>query len=327
MHLKPYLGPPNGQFARAIGRAALPRSRTFRPRTFWPPIRSWIAPTLLLIWIFAFTVAAAAATPKRLLIVGQGPDGHPPTTHEYMPGAKVLNELLKPYKDIQATVVNADEPWPEGPKLLDQSDGLVMLVTQGARWMQSDARRYAALKRLAARGGAIVALHWSVGATNEAYIPGQLELLGGTRGGTWRKYKVLQAEMKRVDPKHPILTGLSDIKTYDEFYYRLELRSDIQPLFKVNIDGNDETIAWSLNRADGGRSFGFVCLHFHSNWQLPEYRRFIVQGTLWSLKLPIPSGGVKVDIDSKFLALDGVLPPPASPESEQAAKKAKKKSK
>ena len=67
--------------------------------------------------------------------------------------------------------------------------------------------------------------------------------------------------------------------------------------------------AWSWERADGGRSFGFVGLHFHSNWQLPAYRRFVAQGVLWSLKLPIPAGGVSTEIDSKKLELNGVLPP------------------
>src|SRR5262249_52835185 len=158
--------------------------------------------------IYGTTVFAAA--PKRLLIVGQGPDGHPPTTHEFMAGANVLAELVKPHKEILVTMIKADEPWSDGPKLIDAADGIAMFVTQGARWMQSDAARYTALKRLAARGGAIVAIHWSVGAKEAQYIQGQLDLLGGTRGGEQRKYKVLEAELKRVVPEHPILTGLKD---------------------------------------------------------------------------------------------------------------------
>jgi type 1 glutamine amidotransferase len=266
---------------------------------------------------------AAEAKPKRLLMVHQSPDGHAPTFHEFKAGAEVMNELLKPYPAVQTKLVNADEPWPEGPQLIDQADGIVLWVTQGARWMQTDGKRYDALKRLAARGGAIIALHWSVGATNAQYIQGQLDLLGGTRGGEWRKYTVIEAEMKPVAPQHPVMTGLGAIKTYDEFYYRLELRKEIQPLYTAKIEGNDETCAWVWERPDGGRSFGFVCLHFHSNWQKPEYRRFVTQGTLWALKLPIPAGGAKTDIDSKKLELDGVLPAPASPEAEKAAKKVK----
>src|SRR6266540_5991244 len=157
----------------------------------------------LLILVLAASISAAAAGPRRLLIVGQGPDGHPPTTHEFMPGARVLAELLKPDQDLQATVVNAVEPWADGPKLIDQADGIVLLVTQGAQWMQIEPQRHAALKRLAARGGAITALHWSVGAKDAQYIQGQLDLLGATRGGPQRKYLVLPTELKRVAPGHP----------------------------------------------------------------------------------------------------------------------------
>lgn len=218
----------------------------------------------LLVFVLAANVSAAESRPRQLLIVGQGSDGHPPTTHEFMPGARVLAELLKPFKDIQATVVNADEPWIEGPKLIDQADGIVMWVTQGAQWMQIEPQRHAALKRLAARGGAITALHWSVGAKDAKYIQGQLDLLGATRGGPQRKYLVLATELKRVVPEHPILSGIGDFKVYDEIYYALDRVPGIQPLFTARIDGQDEMAAWSWERPDGGRSFGFVGVHFAS---------------------------------------------------------------
>jgi type 1 glutamine amidotransferase len=269
----------------------------------------------LFAWFLVTSLSAAEAKAKRLLIVGQGSDGHPPTTHEFMPGARVLAELLKSQQGLQTTVVNADEPWTDGPKLIDQADGIAMLVTQGAQWMQTDPQRHAALKRLAVRGGAVVALHWSVGAKDAKYIQGQLDLLGATRGGPQRKYLVLSTELKRMVPEHPILRGVGDIKVHDEIYYALDRVPGIQPLFTSRIEGKDEMAAWSWDRADGGRSFGFVGLHFHSNWQLPAYRRFVVQGVLWSLKLPIPVGGVNVDIDSKNLELNGVLPPLAGPEA------------
>lgn len=279
----------------------------------------------LLTTVCATCAFAADGAPKRLLIVGQSPDGHPPTTHEFMAGANVMAELLKPFPEIQTTVVNADGPWVDGPKLIDACDGIAMWVTQGAQWMQSDEARHAALKRLAARGGAIIALHWSVGAKEARYIQGQLDLLGATRGGEQRKYQKLAVEMKRQEPKHSILKGIGDIKTYDEFYYALDRVPGITPLLTASIDGNDEMAAWSWERPDKGRAFGFVALHYHSNWQLPEYRRLVVQGTLWALKRPIPDGGVSVDIDSKKLELDGVLPPPAAPDVEKKKKTKKDK--
>lgn len=239
-----------------------------------------------------------------------------------MAGAHVLATLLKSYPQIQTTVVDATDPWPEGPGLIDGADGIAMLVSEGAQWMQIDLKRHAALRRLAARGGAITALHWSVGAKDAKYIQGQLELLGGTRGGEQRKYQKLEVTLHRVNPNHPILNGLPDFKVYDEFYYHLDKSAGIQPLLSAQIDGQDETVAWAWERSDGGRSFGFSALHYHSNWQLPEYRRFILQGVLWSLKQPIPAGGVAVEIDPKALELNGVLPPPAAPEPPKKKKNA-----
>src|ERR1041384_6876031 len=93
-----------------------------------------LAPLMLVILGLSVSVSAAEAAPMRLLIVWQGPDGHPPTTHEFQAGAKVLAELLKPHKDVQVTLANADEPWTDGPTIIDQSDGIVMFVTQGAGW-------------------------------------------------------------------------------------------------------------------------------------------------------------------------------------------------
>ncbi len=251
--------------------------------------------------------AAAFAEPKRLLLVGQGPDGHPPTTHEYMAGVRVVQELLRPYAEqIQITTAKADEPWPEGPALIDKADGIVMQVTQGARWMQSDPERYAALKRLAERKGAIVALHWAVGAYDAQYIAGQVALLGGSRGGPQRKYKVLENDIHLGERAHPILRGLGDFRINDEFYYRLDLAPAspaFHPLLTTNIDGNEETIGWALDRPDGGRSFGYVGIHFFENWKREEYRRFVMQGILWSLGIDIPKEGAKVDVDPSVLVL------------------------
>lgn len=258
---------------------------------------------------FGFASSAYSDSPKarRLLLIGQGPDGHPAATHEFAAGVRILETMLASVQGLQTTVVKADEPWPEGPALIDQADGVVLFVTQGARWIQLDPKRHAALKRLAQRKGGIVALHWAVGATNAQYIDGQLELLGGTRGGPQRKYQVLETDVKIADRKHPITAGLSDFRVRDEFYYRLDFvkpAGSIHRLLTARIDDNDETICWSWERPDGGRSFGFVGLHFHSNWQRAEYRRLVMQGILWTIQLPIPKAGISVDVDPKVLELE-----------------------
>ena len=248
----------------------------------------------------------ANAKSKTLLLIGQGPDGHKPGTHEFMAGVRIIKKLLAPYRLVNARIVRADEPWTRGPKKLAEADGVVLFLTQGARWMQNDPRRYQALTKLAQRGGGIVALHWAVGAKDAKYINGQLKLLGGTRGGPNRKYTTLTADLRVVDKEHPVMYGVRDFRVRDELYYRLDLvktKPAIQPLLSAKIDGGDETVAWAWERADGGRSFGFVGLHFHHNWRRAEYRRMVTQAILWSLRHPVPKIGVKVDLAETDLKL------------------------
>jgi hypothetical protein len=247
--------------------------------------------------------------PKRLLLLGQGPDGHPGATHEYLAGQKILAQCLEQSPGLTVEVVRADEPWTEGPELLAKADGAVLFLTEGAKWVQNDPRRLDAFARLAARGGALAGLHWGIGTKDEAPIENYLKLLGGCHGGLDRRFVVVDETLTPAEPKHPITTGLEPLRVHDEFYFRLKLASGkhpVQPLVTVPIEGRDETVAWAWDRPDGGRSFGFSGLHFHENWRHMFYRRLVVQGVLWSLHLPIPAEGAKVDINERDLELANV---------------------
>jgi hypothetical protein len=258
----------------------------------------WWTRWLSLVIIAQVGIACLAAPPKKMLLVGQGPDGiHPPGTHEYAAGVDVLAKCLKGIGGLEVTTVRADGAWKDGPALLEGVDGVVLFVAEGAKWIDGDGPRREAFAKLAARGGGIVGLHWAIGTRDAKPIEGFLKLVGGCHGGPDRKYKVIEAEAHVADRKHPIASGIGDFRVRDEFYYRLKFarpEGSIQPVFQVPIDGTPETVAWAWQRPDGGRSFGFSGLHFHDNWRLPEYRRLISQGVLWTLELPIPKQGLTV---------------------------------
>jgi type 1 glutamine amidotransferase len=254
-------------------------------------------------------VCADEPPPKRLLLLAQGPDGHPAATHEYLAGQKILARCLERSPGLTVEVVHADEPWTEGPELLAKVDGAVLFLSEGAKWVQNDPRRLDAFARLAARGGGLVGLHWGIGTKKARPIDTYLKLLGGCHGGTDRRYVVIEETLKPVEPRHPITTGLDPLHVRDEFYFRLKLvagESPVQPLVTVPIEGRDETVAWAWQRPDGGRSFGFSGLHFHENWRHTFYRRLMVQGVLWSLQLAIPPDGANVDVDENDLELTGL---------------------
>jgi type 1 glutamine amidotransferase len=251
---------------------------------------------------------ASAKGRKKLLLVGQGPDGHPPRTHEYMAGLRVLAALLKPVRELEVTTVRADGKWAEGPELIDRSDGVVLFLAEGAKWVGQDAKRLAALKGLQARGGGLATLHWAMGAREAGPVRDYVDLFGGCHGGPDRKYKVLQTTAR--PGKHEATSGLADFKVKDEFYYRLKFapagdgaKGVLEPLLRVKIDEEEYTVAWAYRPLRGGRAFGFSGLHYHDNWKRPEYRRLVAQGVLWSLGLPVPEKGLDVTIDEKVLQL------------------------
>ncbi len=233
---------------------------------------------------------SAEKAPFRLLLLGQSPDGHPAGTHEYLPGMKQIQKLLQRESNIEIQIVNADEPWEEGPELLKKADGVVVFLSQGAAWLNSNDARRKAFQDLAARGGAVSVLHWGMGTREAKDIEPFVAIFGACHGGPDRKYKFLETDVAVAD--HPIAAGIEDFRLNEEFYYALKTAKDaehLQPVLKAQIDGNWEMVSWAWQRADGGRAFGFSGLHFDKNWERPEYQRLVKQGILWTLKR-LPAG-------------------------------------
>lgn len=254
---------------------------------------------------------ACGAEPKRVLLLGQGPDGHPFAAHEYVSGLTILKKCLDRVDGLEATLIDAAEPFRDdskltGPELIDRADGVVVFLAEGAKWIQQDAARLAALERLAARGGALVGLHWGIGCRDAQYVEKFVKLFGGCHGGPDRKYAVVTATTEIAAPSHPIMTHVEPVTLEDEFYYRLKFAQPaglVTPLLRVRIEGESHPVAWAWERPDKGRSFGFSGLHFHKNWQYEPYRRMVSQGIVWTLKLPVPPEGLNVEVTDDDLKL------------------------
>src|SRR5690606_24571164 len=120
------------------------------------------------------------------------------------------------------------------------------------------------------------------------------------------KYKVAEFRLSVAATDHPITQGVGPLEVRDEVYYALKTSPKsgrLTPLVAVPLDNTDQMVGWAWERQDGGRSFGFSGLHFHANWSRPEYRRLVAQGILWTLKQPIPNGGLPVPATEEDLKL------------------------
>jgi hypothetical protein len=288
--------------------ASQPRTSRADPA---PPLvraRKWC----LALWLLGLAIVSAQTTPqatpsekKRLLLLSQGPDGHAATTHEYDAGVRLLAKILSRVPNLETEIARADGAWEEGPEKLRHADGVHLFLSQGAKWIHEEPRRIEAFAQLAARGGGLSVLHWGMGTREPQYIEGFVKLFGGCHGGPDRKFKIVETEV-RPSEQHQILRGIGPFRIHEEFYYELkfiEAKQNLKPIVTVPIDGSPQTVAWAWERGDGGRSFGFSGGHFHRNWELPEFRRLVAQGILWTMKLPVPDEGMNVDVPADDLKL------------------------
>jgi hypothetical protein len=243
---------------------------------------------------------------KRILLLWQGPDGHPKTTHEYEAGIRLIGNWFQQNTNYQVILSEATDKWEEGPELLERVHTVVMFFNQASRWMQQDPERLKAFQHYARRGGGLVGIHWGIGSKRDEDIAAFLPLLGATHGGKDRKYAFLKTRFRPTNESHAIQQGLRPIEIEDEYYYNLKQfksPSPIVPLMEARIENEWYMVAWAWERPQGGRSFGFSGLHYHGNWSNETYRRLVFQGILWTLEEEIPEGGINVSIKEEWLKL------------------------
>ncbi len=65
--------------------------------------------------------------------------------------------------------------------------------------------------------------------------------------------------------------------------------------------GRAETVAWSFERANGGRSFGFTGCDLHANWADANQRLLVLNGILWSAKIDVPANGLASEVTPEAL--------------------------
>ena len=264
--------------------------------------------SLALVFTAAVLISPAAAedAPKKLLLLAQGPDGHPEGTHEYVAGQQILQKCLAGVKGLETSILRADGPWPDGPQHLAKADGVVLFVSEGAKWLNADPARRASFAELAKRGGGLSVLHWGMGTKDADHIEPFVSLFGACHGGPDRKYKFLETQVKVAAPDHPAAKGLKDFTIKEEFYYQLKQLPDATgfvPLLTATIDGADPMVSWAWERGDGGRSFGYSGCHYHENWSRPEYRRFLSQAVLWTVDITPPADNFPAEVSKADLRL------------------------
>src|SRR5262245_16395367 len=245
----------------------------------------------------------------RILLIGKDRD-HALSTHEYMADCEILAKCLRQTPGVEAIVSNG---WPKNPEVLKGVKAIVLHTRMGGNVLFDPLVRDQ-VEKLLKNGVGLTAIHWSTGADPKN---GQLWLdtLGGWFNAEpkvgFSKYGVHTSKLKQAQPEHPICRGWKEYDLREEYYYLLKFRPDIKTVLEADIAKTTYPVAWVYERPDsnGGRSFGHVGGHFHDNFGIPEFRKAIVNGILWTAHLDVPLQGAVVQLNKKDLE----LPPKEQP--------------
>jgi hypothetical protein len=234
--------------------------------------------------------------------------------HDYAAGCAVLMDLLRQTPGV-FPVLALD--WPKNPETFAGAKAVVFFFDGGDKHAVFKGDRLAQVQKLVDAGVGIVQLHQA------ADYPKDLgERARGWAGAAFEKGYSQRAHWVdefKAFPDHPIFRGVTPFKLDDGWLYKLRFaagKKGVTPLLrtvspkakKAGEPGDEAIVAWAFERPGGGRSFTFTGAHLHRSLAEPGYRRFLVNGILWSAGLDVPPAGAPVALDAD--SLDRYLTPP-----------------
>ena len=121
------------------------------------------------------------------------------------------------------------------------------------------------------------------------------DLIGGNyQGHTANSSKGIIRPL--TDVKHPILTGIpaGEFTSGGTLYLNTPLNPNATELMRGRVEGiqQQEPVAWTFNRNDGGRTF-YTSLGHKDDFEQPAFQRLLLNGIYWAAGLDIPPADQK----------------------------------
>ena len=259
---------------------------------------------------------------KKKIALIAGTKSHGYGAHEHRAGclllAKALNESgLR----VKANVYTGG--WPDDASVLDDADSIVIYADGGGGHPFN--AHIEEIDTLMKNGVGLVCIHYGVevpkGKSGDAF----LDWTGGYFETNWSVNPHWTANYKTF-PKHSITRGVKPFAIYDEWYYHMRFRENMEgvtPILTdlppastlVKADGSlarpdnkhnnnpyvrkavleqkqSQHVAWAMQREDGGRGFGFTGGHNPWNWGHNQFRKLVLNAIVWTAKVNVPQNGI-----------------------------------
>lgn len=294
----------------------------------------------LLLAFLAFAFAATpllAKTPdgKQKLVLIAGKPSHPPRMHEFNAGVQLLAKCLKEQPNLVVEyVLNG---WPDNEAVFQDADAVVFYMDGGPKHeaVKDGGKRLALIEEWAKKGVGIGCMHYGVEVVPEQAGDQLKRWIGGFYEGMYSCNPIWQPTFTSF-PEHPITRGVQPFQIKDEWYFNMRFLGDFNadsaktadgvtftPILVTKPDddvrdgpyvhpkgpyehivkasGRQEAVMWAVERADGGRGFGFTGGHFHDNWGNESFRKTVLNALVWVTKGEVPASGVASQVTPEDL--------------------------
>lgn len=269
---------------------------------------------------------------RKLLLVA-GKPSHPPLMHEFNAGVQLLHRCLSEGQDrVQAAFqLNG---WPADPTAFDNVDGVLFYMDGGGRHEVLQGDRLKEVEALAARGVGIGCAHYAVETPEGVAVKEFQHLIGGVYQKDFSVNPIWEPNYSWI-PRHPVTRGVQPFQVKDEWYFNMRFADNMTGVLPILMakpsdetrdgpyvypkgpyahiqaaKGRQEIMLWLVERADGGRGFGFTGGHFHLNWGDDNYRRLVLNTLVWMAGAEVPPGGVVSEVTEEQL-MQNLDPKPA----------------
>ena len=277
--------------------------------------------TLLLSALSAIALTIAHATAdeaaKKNVVIVAG-TASTSKANDFEGGGKIMAECLKQgAAELVDVQLFSNREWPDDATLA-KADTLVIYAAGGDRHPAISKGRLAKVGEQMKRGCGLMCVHFALEVPMDNGPAEFREWLGGYFEKGSSAHPQWKARFTSL-PKHPITRGVKPYALRDEWYFRIRfiddmkgvnpiLTSRLNPEMLTSTEGQpeldipevrdavlkkkSEVLAWTFERKDGGRGFGFTGGHLNRNWQEPDQRKLLLNAVLWTAKAEVPPNGV-----------------------------------
>lgn len=274
-------------------------------------------------------IATPLAAQPTIVLIGGKKQGMATGEHDFPDGVLKLERLIKSSPDF-AKLKPVVKTYPVGfPKNLAEIDDASVVLLYFGPVAGADGKSVnpaqdpavqAQLAKLAARGVGFVAMHQAFTVPDKANAAPLADLLGGIRA-SGSDYAMEAAPVSVVAKGHPVTSGVGNFDYLDEYYSAIDF-GKVTPVLsgRAHVQfrqagavyeepAKNRTIAWTVERPGGGRTFSFAGGHYLASLDHPQVRTVLLNAILWAAKLDVPQAGATSTIPTAPRM--GAAPPPA----------------